>query len=301
MTGAWTRRDFLRRGAAFGTMAGAVALGGPALLAGCTSTSSGSALANARSSGSIKIGIAGEQPYGFTPPGGTVTGQAPEVARAALQAMGIGQVEAEQVEFGSLIPALNARRYDMVCAGMNITPARCQQAAFSVPDYAALTAFLVPAGNPQQIKSFADVASKNLAIAVLGAAVEEGYAKSAGVSPGNIQVFPDQNALLQAVTAKRVACAALTDISLRWLAKQNPGAGVEVTPGFTPIVNGKPERSAGGFVFRKDDNDLRTTFDTELRKLHDDGRWVRIAAPFGFSEANLPPKDLTTDQLCAAA
>jgi polar amino acid transport system substrate-binding protein len=209
-------------------------------------------------------------------------------------------VEAQQVDFGSLIPALNANRFDMVCAGMNITPQRCQQAAFSNPDYTALTAFLVPRGNPEQVTRFQDIAAKNLKLAVLGAAVEQGYAEAAGVPAGNISPFDDQNALLQAVTAGRVYAAALTDISLKWLAGKNPQAAVEVTPGFTPTQNGREVVSAGGFVFRQGDNDLREAFNTELQNLHAGGRWVQIATPFGFSEANLPPAGLTTQQLCAA-
>jgi polar amino acid transport system substrate-binding protein len=294
----WSRRDFLRRTAA----AGAVALGGTAALSACTSTSSGagSVLENARKSGSMRIGIAGEEPYGFTGTDGRVTGEAPEVARAVLQAIGIRDVQAEQVDFGSLIPALNANRFDMVCAGMNITSQRCQQAAFSLPDYTALTALLVPRGNPQGVTTFKDVAAKNLPLAVLGAAVEQGYAQAAGVPPGNISPFNDQNALLQAVTSGRAYAAALTDISLKWLAGKNPQAGVEVTPGFTPAQNGREVVSAGGFVFRQADNDLRNAFNTELQTLHSNGRWVQIASPFGFSQANLPAAGLTTEQLCAA-
>ncbi|GEL18955.1 ectoine/hydroxyectoine ABC transporter substrate-binding protein EhuB [Pseudonocardia asaccharolytica] len=293
----WSRREFFRRTA----VAGAVALGGPVLLSACTSTGGGgNALENARNAGTIKIGIAGEAPYGFTDASGRVTGEAPEVARAALQQIGIGEVGAEQVEFGSLIPALNANRYDMVCAGMNITPARCQQAAFSIPDYSALTAFLVPTGNPQGVKTFEDIAAKNLQLAVLGAAVEQGYAEKSGVPSGSIQVFPDQNALLQAVTDNRVYAAALTDISLKWLVKQNPNAPVEVTDGFAPVIDGKEVVSAGGFVFRQADNQLREAFNGALRTLHTNGEWVRIASPFGFSEQNLPAAELTTEQLCAA-
>jgi polar amino acid transport system substrate-binding protein len=294
----WSRRDFLRRTAA----AGAVALGGTTALSACTSTSSGggSVLENARNSGTMRIGIAGEEPYGFTGTDSRVTGEAPDVARAVLQGIGIGDVQAEQVDFGSLIPALNANRYDMVCAGMNITPQRCQQAAFSIPDYTALTAFLVPRGNPQGVTTFQDIAAKNVPLAVLGAAVEQGYAQAAGVPAGNISPFDDQNALLQAVTAGRVYAAALTDISLKWLAGKNPQAGVEVTPGFTPTENGQDLVSAGGFVFRQGDNDLREAFNTELQNLHGNGRWVQIASPFGFSEANLPAAGLTTEQLCSA-
>lgn len=299
MTGnTWSRREFFRRSA----VAGAVVLGGPALIAACTSTSSGSGdtLANARSAGTIKIGIAGEEPYGFTDTSGKVTGEAPEVARAVLKSIGIGDVNAQQVSFDQLIPGLNASQYDMVCAGMNITAQRCQQATFSIPDYSAKTAFLVPKGNPQGIATFQDIASKNLQLAVLSAAVEQGYAKDAGVPDGNVQAFPDQNALLQAVTAGRVAAAALTDISLKWLASKNPQAAVEVTASFDPVENGKPVVSAGGFVFRKADNTLVDAFNGALDTLHKNGQWVQIAAPFGFSQANLPAADLTTEKLCAA-
>lgn len=300
----WSRRDFLRRTAT----AGAVALGGGTVLGACQATGGGgggggeggSVLERARSAGTIKIGIAGEEPYGFTDTSGQVTGEAPSVARVVLQGIGIGDVQAEQVDFGSLIPALNANRYDMVCAGMNITPERCGQAAFSIPDYSALTAFLVPAGNPQQVKTFEDIASKGLPLAVLSAAVEQGYAESAGVPGGNISAFDDQNALLQAVTSGRAYAGALTDISLKWLAGKNPNAGVEVTEGFTPTENGQPVVSAGGFVFRQADNDLREAFNAELQKAHDDGRWLTAASPFGFAEANLPADGLTTEKLCAA-
>jgi polar amino acid transport system substrate-binding protein len=299
----WSRRDFLRRTAT----AGAVALGGGTVLGACQATGGGGGAAGgggvlekARSAGSIKIGIAGEEPYGFTDTSGKVSGEAPSVARVVLQGIGVGDVQAEQVDFGSLIPALNANRYDMVCAGMFITPQRCGQASFSTPDYQALTAFLVPAGNPQQVATFEDVASKGLPLAVLSAAVEQGYAESAGVPAGSISAYDDQNALLQAVTSGRAAAAALTDISLKWLAGKNPNAGVEVTAGFTPKENGQDVVSAGGFVFRQADNDLREAFDTELQKAHQDGRWLTAASPFGFSEVNLPADGLTTEKLCAA-
>lgn len=292
----WTRRDFFRRSAAIGLAAAAA----PAVLAACQSTNSGETLNAARSAKTIKIGIANEAPYGFTDSSGDTTGEAPAVARAVFAALGIPSLQANVVPFDQLIPALNAKQFDVVAAGMNITPVRCKAALFSDPDYSALTALLVPSGNPQGVRNLSDVASKNLKIAVLSAAVEKGYATAAGVPEGNIQTLDTQDNLLRAVTAGRVYCAALTDISLKWLVKQNPGAGVEVTPGFTPVQNGRPVISAGGFVFRQADTSLRDAFNQQLRALHGNGEWLRLASPFGFGEANVPPAGLTTANLCAA-
>lgn len=293
--GEWSRREFFRRSAVLG----AVTIGGPVLLSACTSTSSGDALQAAKDSKKIKIGIANEAPYGFTDQAGKVTGEAPEVARAVFKAMGIDNVEASAVSFDQLIPALNARQYDIVAAGMNIKKERCDAAAFSIPDYSALTALLVPKGNPQQILKFEDIAAKKVKVAVLSAAVEKGYATDSGVAEDQIVTLDSQDNMLRAVTDGRVYCAALTDISLKDVLLKNPGAAAEVTPGFDPIKNGQPVISAGAFVFRKDDNPLREAFNAELKKLHDSGEWTRIVTPFGFSADNLPKAEVTTEKLCA--
>ncbi|KAA9162064.1 ectoine/hydroxyectoine ABC transporter substrate-binding protein EhuB [Amycolatopsis acidicola] len=294
--GQWSRRDFFRRSAAVG----AIAIGGPTLLAACQSTSSGDTLTAAKNAKTIKIGIANEAPYGFADSSGNTTGEAPEVARAVFKALGIDGVQASVVPFDQLIPALNAKQFDVVAAGMNITATRCKAALFSDPDYSALTALLVPKGNPQGAKNFQDVASKKLKVAVLSAAVEKGYATGAGVAEDQIETLDTQDNMLRAVTTGRVYCAALTDISLKYLAQQNADAGVEVTPGFTPTENGQPVVSAGGFVFRKDDTSLRDAFNQQLKTLHGNGQWLQIVQKFGFGESNLPAADVTTDKLCAA-
>lgn len=255
-------------------------------------------LERARAEGRITIGIAGEVPYGFTDDGGNVTGQAPEVAKAVFRNLGIEQVEAEQVPFGQLIPALNARQFDMVAAGMAILPKRCENAAFSAVDYLTLTALLVPTGNPEGVTNFTEIAERDLALAVLSGSIEQSVAREKGVK--KLQSYDDQAGILQAVRAKRAYCGSLTDISLRTLVAQNPDAGLEVTAGFVPEVDGERKLQAGGFVFRQGEDALLTAFNAELRKLQDSGEWVRLAEPFGFSKDNLPPADVTTEKLCAA-
>jgi polar amino acid transport system substrate-binding protein len=301
----WSRRDFLRRTAT----AGAVALGGGTVLGACQAVPQGGSggaggagtLQRVRDAGTITVGIANEAPYGFTDEQGNVTGESVEVARAVLNRIGVPELNAVTVDFGALIGGLTlSRQFDMVTAGMFITAERCRAAAFSVPDYTAPTAFLVPQGNPAGVQTFDQVRDQNLTVAVLSGAVEQGYAADSGVPEGNIQVLQDQNSLLQAVTSGRAACAALTNISLNDVVSKNPGSGVEVTSGFFPVINGEEEISAGGFVFRPGENDILDAFNTELTALHQSGEWLRIVEPFGFTQDNLPGPEITTESLCSA-
>jgi polar amino acid transport system substrate-binding protein len=297
----WTRRDLLK----FGAMAGAAAIGAPTLLTACSEvpdsgSGEGGTLQRLRESGTVNIGIAGEVPYGYTD-GGEVTGEAPEVAKAVFKALGIDDVRPTQVEFGQLIPALNAGQFDMVAAGMAILPKRCQNAEFSNVDYITPTAFLVPKGNPEGVSNFEDVKAKGLTVAVLSGTIEQSVAKDTGIPDGSIQPYDGQPELFQALQDNRAYCGALTDISLRELLKQNSGAPFEVTDGFVPEINGEEQIQAGGFVFRKGETDLVEAFNVELDKLHESGGWLEIVKPFGFTEANLPPTDVTTEQLCAGS
>lgn len=302
--GRWSRREFLRRGAAIGT----VTLGGAVLSSGCSTAASGGSyatgggtLARLRDAGIITVGIADEAPYGFTDPAGKVTGEAVEVARAVLGRLGIPDLDAVTVDFGELISGLTlARQFDMVTAGLFVTPERCQAVEFSIPDYTAPTAFLVPQGNPRGIRTFAQAHQQNLRIAVLGGAVEYHYATDSGIPEAQIEQFAAQQDLLDAVGTNRADCAALTNISLRDVVAKNPGTTVQVTPGFFPVIKGRRAISAGGFAVRPDEGDLLDAVNTQLRAMQSSGEWLRIAGPFGFTSDNVPGPDLTTESLCTA-
>ncbi|MCV7283040.1 ectoine/hydroxyectoine ABC transporter substrate-binding protein EhuB [Mycolicibacterium flavescens] len=293
----WIRRKLIR----FGATTAALALGA-ATLAGCSQVpeaGEGGTLQRLRDAGTVKIGIAGEVPYGYTE-NGEVTGEAPEVAKAVFAAMGIDNVDATQVEFSQLIPALNAGQYDMVAAGMAILPNRCANAQFSAVDYVTPTAMLVPQGNPQNVNTFDDIKAKGLPLAVLSGTVEEAVAQSLGIPANLIQPYQGQPEMLQALLDGRAYAGALTDISLRRMLADNPGVPLQVTEGFVPVVDGKEQIQAGGFVFRKGDDELVEEFNAKLKDLHTSGDWLRIVEPFGFTEDNVPPEDVTTQQLCEA-
>jgi polar amino acid transport system substrate-binding protein len=252
-------------------------------------------LERAKADGYIRVGFANEAPYGFATPDGKLTGESPEVVKAVLAKMGIPQVDGVLTEFGSLIPGLQAGRFDIIAAGMFITPKRCEQIQFSEPTYGIGQAFLVSEGNPKGIKDYSSIADDgDLKLAVMAGAVESGYARDSGIGLDQLVVLPDQSSLVKAVQAGRADAAALTANSIADMASKNDG--VEATEPFGTVA-GKSVVGHGGVGFRKDDTDLYEAFNAELKKFIGSEEHIALVTPFGFGKGFLPTK--TTAELCA--
>lgn len=270
----------------------AAALAAAMLLAAGAATAG--TLDAARKNGSIRIGFANEAPFGYAKPNGEATGEAPEIAKAIFKQMGIGKVEGVLTEWASLIPGLRAKRFDVIAAGMFITPERCKQVAFSNPTYRLGQGFLVKTDNPEKLHSYADVAKNAEAtLAVMAGAVEQGYAKRAGIPEDRILVLPDQVSLLSAVQFDRADAAALTALSVRRMAKKGDGRVAVASPFKTPDY----AYGYGAFAFRKEDTALRDAFNKALAAFIGSDAHLNVVAPFGFTKAELPG-DVTSTALC---
>jgi polar amino acid transport system substrate-binding protein len=284
-------QTFISRRALVGRVAGVI-------LAATAGVAHGEAtLERARKDGYIRVGFANEAPFGYATPEGQLTGEAPEVAKAVLKKMGIAHVDGVLTEFGSLIPGLLAGRFDVIAAGMFITPKRCEQIRFSEPSYGIGQAFLVKKGNPKNIRDYGSIArDKGLKLAVMAGAVEGGYAKESGVGQSQLIVLPDQLSLVKAVQAGRADAAALTALSIAGMASKSEG--VESTAPFGTVA-GKSVVGHGGFGFRKGDKDLADAFDAELSTFIGSPEHITLVTPFGFGKGFLPTK--STAELCQGA
>jgi polar amino acid transport system substrate-binding protein len=282
------RRTFLKGMVALGALTAGF---GPAV----TGASAQDTLERAREQGYIRVGFANEAPFGYATPDGQLTGEAPEVAKAILAKMGIEQVDGVLTEFGSLIPGLRAGRFDIIAAGMFITPQRCEQVQFSEPSYGIGQAFLVPDGNPKDLVDYSSIAGNSeLKLAVMAGAVEAGYAEKAGVAQGQLVILPDQASLVSAVRAGRADAAALTALSIAGMAENNEG--VESTPPFGEVA-GESVMGHGGFAFRPEDTALHDEFNRHLKEFIGTEEHIQLVSEFGFGEGYLPNK--TTEELCA--
>lgn len=281
------------RGLGVAALAAIVTTGG--VLGGAVTAAAQSTLEKAREQGYIRVGFANEAPYGYATPSGELTGEAPEVAKAVLKKIGIEEVDGVLTEFGSLIPGLKAGRFDIIAAGMFITPQRCEQVQFSEPSYGIGQAFLVKEGNPENITDYSSFADNpDLKLAVMAGAVEAGYAKDSGVSQDQLVVLPDQASLVSAVKAGRADAAALTALSIKQMAEKNEG--LESTEPFAEVA-GKSVMGHGGFAFRPEDKELYEAFNEELKKFIGSEEHKELVTPIGFGEGFMPT--MTTEELCS--
>jgi polar amino acid transport system substrate-binding protein len=255
-------------------------------------------LEKVKEQGYVTVGFANEVPYAYATPDGKLTGEAVEVARAVLMKMGIEEMNGVLTEFGSLIPGLQAKRFDIITAGMYITPERAKQVDFANPEYSIGEAIAVEKGNPLNIKSYEDIKNNpDVKVAVMGGAIQGDYLKSVGVADSQIQVVPDNPSALAALKAGHVDVIAMTGPSLQAVLDAAKDSSVERVMDFEdPIIDGKSIRGYGATVFNKADSDFREAFNKELEAMKESGELLEILSKFGFTEQELPG-DATAEEL----
>ncbi|UJF32354.1 ectoine/hydroxyectoine ABC transporter substrate-binding protein EhuB [Paenibacillus hexagrammi] len=263
-----------------------------------TSTKQKNTLEKAKEQGFISVGFANEKPYAYATPDGKLTGEAVEVARVVLKNLGINEMNGVLTEFGSLIPGLKAKRFDIITAGMFVNPERSKQVAFANPEYSIGEAIAVKQGNPKHLHSYKDIAANpDVKVGVMVGAIEKDYMTKSGIADNQIVTVPDQPSAISALQAGRVDAVTMTGPSLQAMLESAKDSKVERVMDFKqPEIDGKSVRGYGAAAFRKEDAEFQKAFNAELEKLKKSGQLLEILKPFGFTEQELPG-DMTAEQL----
>jgi polar amino acid transport system substrate-binding protein len=124
-----------------------------------------------------------------------IIGQDPDMVDAAMKCLGL-KYELVGLDFGTLIPTLQANQIQLVWSNIYYTPARAQAADFV--NYATTgTAGIVKKGNPKGIKTIEDVCGKRAA-PILGTVEDKGFqdasAKCVAAGKPAIEITPYPNA-----------------------------------------------------------------------------------------------------------
>lgn len=230
---------------------------------------------------------------------GEAKGVGPDVAKHIAQALGIKKIEWSTTNFGSLIPGLQANRFDMVAAEMAILPQRCEQVLFSEPNSSYGEGLLVAKGNPKNIHDYASFAKSGNKIAIMAGADQLDMLQALKIPESQIVTISNNADAISTVATGRADGYAATSLTVGELAGKSDK--VEPAANFVdPVIKGAPVRSWGGFVFSKESESLRDAVNTELAKFKKTPEWEKIMTQYGFSaEDSKGSFTKTTAQLCS--
>ena len=251
-------------------------------------------------SGSIRIAVANEIPYGYIDPvSGEAMGAGPDVAKHIVEELGVTDIEWITTDFSSLIPGLQADRFDMVAAEMAIIPTRCETVIYSEPNTSYGEGLLVPAGNPEGLSGYADFAeNSDMTVAIMAGANQLDMMQALGVSEDQLVTISSNADAISTVSTGRADAYAATGLTASELAGQSDA--VEVAEGFTdPVIDGTEQRSWGGFVFAQGNEELRDAVNEVLAEYKQTDEWLASVSGYGFTDADTSRSfDMSTEELC---
>jgi polar amino acid transport system substrate-binding protein len=232
--------------------------------------------------GTAQVAIAAAPPYAYLAPSGEAQGYLMDVSTEVLKALGVSKLQAIMTTWDAMIPGLQARQYDFLPGGMNITAARCQVVAFTVPVTAQQDALYVKPGNPKKLEGYASVAqTPGVQVAVLAGSSQEGFALKRQIQSSQLVRVPDIQAGIAAVTGGRVDAFIVGQFSVSEPAKK----GVE------PIVDKTSAPVGIALAFRKEDAPTRDAFDAKINALKADGTLKKLYVDkYGFNNWDLLAK-----------
>ncbi|HQZ40734.1 MAG TPA: ectoine/hydroxyectoine ABC transporter substrate-binding protein EhuB [Vicinamibacterales bacterium] len=274
------------------TLAVFVAAGALVTLGGLTRSNmvGDDSLARLERSGVVRIGYAVVPPYAFVAPGAVVTGESPEVARVIARRLGISRVDWVQTEFGSLIDGLEAHRFDVIAAGMFITPERAARVRFSDPSFHATDGLLVPRGNPRELHAHADaISAADVRLVVLAGSTEEHLLRSLGMPDHRLLTAPDALAARRAVETGTADGLPLSTPAIHWMMRHDRLGATEIAQPFRESELRLTSRLGyGAFAFRQADGRLRDAWNAQLRRFVGSAEHRVLVEPFGIADDSLP-------------
>jgi polar amino acid transport system substrate-binding protein len=213
--------------------------------------------------GAAKIALAAAPPWAFILPSGEAQGYLVDVTGELMKALGVGKLQPVATTWDAMIPGLQAKQFDLIPAGLNITAARCQVVAFSAPISVHQDGLYLTPGNPKSLTGYDSVAkSPDVKLTVLAGSSQEAYAQRRGVKADQRIRVPDIQAGIAAVKGDRAAAFAVGQFSVT-----NPAQrGVEL------VVDKVAPLQGIGIAFRKEDAPSRDAINAQLMLLKSNGR-----------------------------
>ncbi len=270
---AWTRREALQRGlAAFAASGAVIGFTRPAL--------ADDTLAEVKKRGVLTTATEMQFPPFDISDNGTYKGVDRELIDAVAKEMGV-KASYLDLPWTSILPGLEAKKFDLCIAPVTITKERMKHYAFTVP-IADATAALMKRVNDKSIMKPEDIAGKTVGGQKGTSQLAQLKAFAAKLpKPVEIKEYVDNNQSYADLAAGRIDASVNSLPNLAYAAKQRSDTFAVVTPPF-----GEPTYFS--WVGRLEDKSLIDAVNAEIVKLDGDGTMARIQKEWFGQTVDLP-------------
>jgi polar amino acid transport system substrate-binding protein len=267
-----SRRDALRLG--LGAAASA------ATLLGLQSAARADTLADVKARGELVVATEMQFPPFDISDNGEYKGVDRELIDMVGQELGV-KVKYLDLPWTSVLPGLEAKKFDLVIAPVTITKERLKRYAFSVP-IADATAALMKRADDKSIMKAEDIAGK--AVGGQKGTSQLQQLKEFGAKlpkPVDVKEYVDNNQAAADLAAGRIDATVNSLPNLAYAAAQRPDAFAVITPPF-----GQPTYFS--WVARLDDQTLMDAINAAIVKTEGDDRMATVQKKWFGQTMNLP-------------
>ncbi|WP_297437908.1 basic amino acid ABC transporter substrate-binding protein [Thermococcus sp.] len=208
-------------------------------------------------------------PFEYKDPStGNITGFDMDLIKMVAQKAGYDRVEIKDMDFDSLIPALQTGKVDVVIAGMTITPKREQVVDFSAPYWKADQAVVVRKNSDIRVSSPDDLKGKVI-----------------GVEKGTTGALYVKNKLGNSVTMKEyngyvAALQALLNGQVDVLVLDSPVANMFTSRYNVKVIYTIQTNEHYGIAVRKGNKELLNKINKALNEIMNSPDWNKLVAKY---------------------
>lgn len=284
-----SKRAILKGMAALGIAAMAVGF-----MAGAASAQS--LLDKIKNGETIRIGFSNEIPWAYPGKDSEPLGYVNAMTLDILKKLGTTKVEPVVAEWGSLIPGLQAGRFDIITGGMSILPERCRNVLFTNPIDQDPTALLVRKGNPEEVHSYEDVRDKGLIFVTGSGWSSVAAAQKVGIAEEKILQVAGLAEVVQAVKVGRAQVGSGGYYSMKSVADKDDS--LEIADPYTRPQNVPGIPGYAALAFPLDQQEAVDAFNAVLKEYIGSDEMMESVAKYGYTKATLPDSGVTAAELC---
>lgn len=244
-------------------------------------------LAEVKKRGTLIVGMeAAYVPYEFFKDG-KIIGYDPDIIDQFIPKLGV-KAQLVDTAWNGIIPALYAKKFDVIISAMTITKERAEKVLFSMP-YADASNVILLRANEDKIKTADDLSGKTIGVQIGSAAAGiiktfEAKLKAAGM-PGyaDVKQYEHYPEAYQDLLNKRIDAVVNSKSTMLVVMKDAPGK-FKMIGGISDIT------AYFGMAFRKEDVAFQAFVNDQLGDMKKDGTLAKLQDKWFGSTMDTPDK-----------